>query len=323
MKRSMCGIIAMAVALAGCAGASVAPVAPAANALGAARLLPAIKVPRRLRRGIYVSTFFNGVVYGYPIDNERNRPPECTVGGVSYPVDIAVDGKGNLIVPDSGSRTVTVFSGPRMCGPELGSFNDPFGEPADVAGNDAADGPIAVATSDTGGYGSVAVCTISGRCKNLTNPNMGEVAGVAMARNGDCWASASSSTGAATLTYFRRCAGAGQAATGFKNTYYGGLDVDIHGNLLSIDAFAPALWIYRGCDPACTVVGGPLRLHGAAVFGHLNARSTEFAAADYACGCVDVYAGNTGKLTYKYSFSNGLGASNDVEGVAYSPRSKE
>ncbi len=324
MRRSTCGVLAVAIALAGCGGANVAPAGPAPGGLGAPRTqLSASELSHRSRRGIYVSVFFGGGIYGYPIENRRNRPPTCTVPGASYPSDIAVDGNGNLIVPDGGSRTVIVFKGPKMCGSELGSFGDPYGTPSDAASNDAASGPIAVATSGTTG-GGIAVCTSSGGCtKFLTSPNIGEVAGVAMAKNGDCWASATTSTGTATLTYFKRCAKPGQPATGFKNTYYGGLDIDIHGNLVSIDAFASALWIYRGCKPVCSVVGGPFPLRGDAVFGHLNENSTEFAAADYACGCVDVYGRNARGIVYKYSFSNGLSISNDVSGVAYNPRSRE
>jgi hypothetical protein len=326
MRRSTLGVLAAAITLAGCGGARIAPAGPAPGGPGAAaNLLPGTALPNILRRGIYVSEFFGSAILGYPSNNRLDNPPSCTVPGVSYVSNIAVDGNGNLIVPDSGSRTVIVFKGPKMCGRKLGSFSVPYGAPGDAASNDATSGPIAVATSgNSSGRGGIAVCTLSGGCtKFLTNPNMGEPAGVAMARNGDCWASATTSTGTATLTYFKRCAGGGKAATGFKNTYYGGLDIDIHGNLISIDAFAPALWIYRGCKPSCTVVGGPFALHGASVFGHLNEKSTEFAAADFACGCVDVYGGNTSHLVYKYSFSNGLTASNDVEGIAYNPRSKE
>ena len=325
MKHSMCCVLAAAIALGGCGGVSVAPAPPTRGGLDAARIrLSGVEVAQRPRRGIYVATSFGSDIYGYPIDNRRNRPPTCVLGGVSYVGGIAVDGNGNLIVPEAGGHTVTVFSGPKMCGPKLGSFSDRYGTPGDAASNDAAGGTIAVATGDASGGGSIAVCTLSGGCtKNLTNANMGEVAGVAMARNGDCWASASTSTGTATLTYFERCAGAGEPATGFKNTYYGGLDIDIHGNLVSLDAFAPALWIYRGCTPACSVVAGPLPLRGAAVFGHANEDSTEFAAADYACGCIDVYARSRKGAIYKYSFSAGLEAGDDVEGVAYNPRSKE
>jgi hypothetical protein len=325
MKRSTFGILAVTIALAGCGGTNIGPIGPAPAGPGVAQnQLPGIEVPHRFRRGIYVSTFFGNGIYGYPIDNRRDRPPKCVLSGVSYPVDIAVDGNGNLVVPDGGNGTVSVFKGPKMCGPKLGSFSDPYGTPGDAASNDAKIGWIAVATGDTSGRGSIAVCTLSAGCKsNLTNPNMGEVAGVAMATNGDCWGSATTSTGTATLTYFKRCIGAGEAATGFKNAYYGGLVIDIHGNLVSIDSFASALWIYRGCKPACKVVGGPFPLHGASVFARLNENSTELAAADYACGCVDIYGYSKSGVVYKYSFNNGLDASDDVEGVAFNPRSKE
>lgn len=326
MKRSIFGILAAAIALAGCGGSSVAPAGPVSGGLSAApNQLPATEVTHRLVRGIYVSEFFGSAIFGYPYNNRSDNPPSCTEPGVSYVSTIAVDGKGNLIVPDGGSRTVTVFKGPKMCGRKLGSFSLPYGAPGDAASNDATSGPIAVTTTNKSGAGSIAICTLSGGCtKYLTNPNMGAIAGVAMAPNGDCWASSTTSTGTAALTYFRRCAGAGRAATGIKNTYYGGLDIDIHGNLVSIDAFAPALWIYSGCKPSCAVVGGPFALRGLSVFGHLNEKSTEFAAADFACGCVDVYGGSITKgLVYKYSFSNGLTASNDVQGIAYNPRSKE
>lgn len=316
-------MLATTIALAGCGGASVAPPAPTAATGNVTPLRPLAARDAHARRGIYVSEVFGSSILGYSTDNRDNEPPFCSEGGISYASAVAVDANGNLMVPNAG-RSVVVFKGPKMCGPELGSISDPYGIPGDLASNDAVNAPIAVATGSSG-VGSIAICTLAAGCtKSLTNPNMGEVAGVAMAPNGDCWASAAFSNGTATLTYFRHCSGAGKAATGFKNAYSGGLDIDIHGNLVSIDAFAPALWIYRGCNPHCTVVGGPFALHGYAVYGHLNEGSTEFAAADYACGCIDVYDGSIKKgLIYKYSFSNGLSASDDVEGVAYNPRSKE
>jgi hypothetical protein len=183
-------------------------------------------------------------------------------------------------------------------------------------------GTIAISNIfDTSGDGSISVCTISGCTSNLTNSNMYEVAGVAMAKNGDCWASATDSGGAATLTYFAGCAGAGVTATGFTNTYFGGLDIDKAGNLVSIDAFTPAVRVYKGCNPACTLVGGPFSLFGDAIFGHLNKKSTAFATGDFANGEIDVYNYSPTSVTYRYSFNNGL--SGQVEGAAYNPRSKE
>lgn len=274
--------------------------------------------------GIYGSQFFAGLIAGYPHKNTSNGPPTCTLGA-SYPNGLAVDGKGNLIDPDGGSRSVIVYQGPGMCGSEIGSISDPYGQPADASSANAATGTIAVGNIfDTSGAGSISLCTISGGCTaNLTNSNMDEVAGVAMANNGDCWASATNSLGTATLTYFAGCTGSGVAATGWANTYYGGLDIDANGNLVAIDAFTPALRVYSGCNPACTQVGGPFPLLNDCVFGHVNKQSMTFACGDYTLGQIDVYYYSPTSLTYWYSFNNGLGASDDVEGAAYNPRSRQ
>jgi hypothetical protein len=274
--------------------------------------------------GIYGSQFFAGLIAGYPHKNTSNGPPTCTLGA-SYPNGIAVDGKGNLIDPDGGTRTVIVYAGPGMCGSEIGSISDGYGQPSDASSANAATGEIAVGNIfGTSGAGGISLCSISAGCTSfLTNSNMYEVAGVAMANNGDCWASATNSLGTATLTYFAGCTGAGVAATGWQNTYYGGLDIDANGNLVAIDAFTPALRVYSGCNPACSLVSGPFPLQNDAVFGHLNKQSMTFAAGDYVNGAIDVYYYSPTSLTYWYSFNNGLGVSDDVEGAAYNPRSRQ
>ena len=101
-----------------------------------------------------------------------------------------------------------------------------------------------------------------------------------MAKNGDCWASATNSTGTATLTYFKGCTGSGRPAKHYRNSYYGGLDIDNAGNLVSISAFDSEVYVYKGCNPACTLVGGPFALHNQSIFGHLDQKSKHFAAAD-------------------------------------------
>jgi hypothetical protein len=280
---------------------------------------------RAAEGGIYGSTFFASVINGYPHKNTSNGPPICSLTG-SYVNGLAVDGKGNLIDPDGGTRTVIVYQGPGMCGPEIGSVSDPYGQPSDASSPNAATGNIAVGNifDNSGLPGSISICSLSGGCtQNLTNSNMYEVAGVAMANNGDCWADATNSFGTATLTYFPGCTGSGEATTGFTNTYYGGLDIDANGNLVTIDAFTPAIDVYSGCNPNCTLVGGPFSLEGDSVFGHLNKQSMTFAAGDYDLGQIDVYYYSPTSLTYWYSFNNGLPASDDVEGAAYNPRSRQ
>ena len=279
--------------------------------------------------GIYASEFYGTDVFGYQHLNTMNNPPECTtsIGDVN-PQDIATDVKGNLIVPESYDnvvREILVFSGPSMCGPQLGMLEESDGTPVDAASRNAASGTIAIANQfDGGNPGSISVCTLAGGCTaNLTNANMYEVAGVAMDTAGNCWASAETSTETATLTYFKNCKGSGQAATGFQNKYFGGLDVDKHGNLVSISTFDGKVYVYSGCKPGCTLAGGPFTLQGLSAFGHLNHQSMTFAAADFQFGQIDVYQYNSpSSLNYYYSFNNGLSATNLVEGVAFNPRAR-
>src|SRR5579883_727962 len=262
---------------------------------------------KKKKGGIYVSEFYGSDIYGYTNPDSSNGAPICTVSGVSYPNSIAVDGKGNLI--------------------------DPYGQPSDASSANAATGTIVVGnifdnSSVNSGHGSISLCTLSGGCTtNLTASSMYEVAGVAQAKNKDCWASATDSAGTATLTYFKGCSGSGTQATGFKNSSYGGLDIDSKGNIVSIDAFANgvgAVYVYKGCNPACTVVGGPFALSGESVFGHLDKKSKNFIAGDFANGKADVYSYSATKgLKLEYSITNGLTSSYDVEGVAFNPRSKE
>jgi hypothetical protein len=274
--------------------------------------------------GVYASEYSGAVINGYKGADPKNGPPICT-RSASYPNDIAADGKGNLIDPDTGTRTVFVYK--PNCGPQVGALGNSYylGEPSDAASLDAANGTIIVGNVyGSGGPGDIAVCTLKTGCTgHLVNANMFELAGVAVALNGDCWGSASNSFGTATMTYFQHCSGSGEAASGWKNAYYGGLDIDAQGNIVAVDAFWPQLWIYRGCNPACTVVAGPYPLRGDTVFGHLNRAGTRWVGADFDNGQLDVYKYSTKALTYEYSISSGLDDEDDVEGAAFSPSSKQ
>jgi hypothetical protein len=281
-------------------------------------------------RGLYVNQFYGDEIGAYQDKNTANNPPFCYVPtGATYVNGIGVDRKGNLITPMaesySGYPEVVVWQGPNMCGAEVGQVTDPYGQPSDAAAFDAATGTMVIANifDISSSPGSVSLCTLSGGCTvNLTNPAMYKVAGVALDTHGNCWASAEDTSGAATLTYFAGCAGAGQQATGFMNTDYGSLEFDRNGNLVSVDKSGVQLWVYSGCNPACTLVGGPFPLEGLSVFGTLNHQSMTFAAGDQENGDVDVYAYTPTSLTYLYSFSNGLSASAMIEGVAFNPAAR-
>lgn len=279
--------------------------------------------------GVYVSEFYGSSVFGYPHNNMADGAPTCSIStGVVNPQGIAADKTGNFIFPQGYNnlgRQVQVYAGPSLCGAMVGFLNDDNGQPVDASSADAVNGNIAVANMfDVGGAGSVSICTLSsgGCATNLTNANMYEVASVVMSSNGDCWASGANQTGAATLTYFQGCTGSGAAATGYANTYFGGLDIDKNGNIVALSAFDAKLYIYHGCNPTCTMVGGPFSLQGQSLFGHLNRQSMTYTAADFEFGQIDVYQYSSSGPTYWYSYNNGLTASNIVEGVAVAPRTK-
>lgn len=279
--------------------------------------------------GLYVSEFDSSDIYGYMTPNSSNSPPTCMVSPASYVNDVATDDGGNLIDPDGGTHSIILYGGPKLCGSQIGTINDPYGIPSDASSFNAKHKTIAVGNIYDGisyfnpAPGSVSVCTMSGGCtSNLTNPNMFEVFGVVMDSSGNCWASSYDNSHTPWLTYFAGCSGAGVTANGYVNASPGGLDMDKNGNILALDAFSGALYVYSGCNPDCTLVNGPQTLQGQAIFGHLDRSSMDFATADFQYGQIDVYQykASTGKIKYVYSFNNGLNASDLVEGAAFSPR---
>jgi hypothetical protein len=292
-------------------------------------------------KGIYVNQFYGSGVLAYQNKNTGNNPPFCSVPtGIGSDVNgIAVDGVGNLITPVavnySGQKAVEIWSGPQSgsaCGTMVASILDPYGQPSDAASFNSLTGEIAVSNifDNSGAAGSISICSVSAGCtQNLTNSTtMYKVAGVALASNGDCWASAEDYSGVATLTYFAGCnqSVAGVQATGFMNVDYGGLQIDKNGNLVSVDKNpngTSQLWVYSGCNPACTLVGGPFPLQGLSVFGAVNSQSMAFVAGDQLNAAADVYYYSPTSLTYWYSITNGISASGKIEGVAYNPASKQ
>lgn len=299
-----------------------------------------------LPRGIYVNQFYGAGPQAYQNRNTGNNSPFCTVPtGIGADVNgIAFDANGLLMAPVpvnySGLPVLEIWSGPQTgsaCGTMVTSIPDPYGQPSNAASYDALNGEIVLANifgpSQTAG--SLSICTVSAGCTaNLTNyTTMFKVAGVALASNGDCWASAENPSGVATLTYFAGCTGGGVQATGFMNVDYGSLSFDKNGNLVSVDknpSGISQLWVYNGCNPACSLVGGPFPLRGecgsgtsicTSVYGIPNKQSMTLAVGTRTTGSVDIYYYSPTSLTYWYSFTNGLSASGLIEGVGYNPPS--
>lgn len=319
--------------LGGCSGASQSPasamqVTPAWERPQAPfRRVPA---PSSAKTGIYVSSYYGTSIYGLKSNYRHGHGPVCTIyTGQVYLNDIAADEEGNLIVP-RGTHSVGVYAGPDMCGSELGEFGDPYGDPVAAASIDVGNGTILIANFQEHGKpeGNVAICTLKSGCTQKLKPAFSGVYadGIALAKDGDCWLASEKPGGIdAGLTYWKGCTGVGKAATGFMNGSFGSLSIDKQGNLLSIDHKAGdggELWVYSGCNPACTAVGGPFPLEGTPFFGALNDNGDKFGVMESAAptgGTVDIYAYAPAKLTYLYSFDSGFALSSDPYSLAFSP----
>ena len=338
MKRSAGLIVAAALAaleLWSCArsqlptGAATAPLAE--NAGGAtSRPFRRAEAPDTAKRGIYVSSFEGTSIYGFKPNYRQGDGPICTLyTGQVYINGIAADPYGDLIVPQSHGSLVNIYEGPGMCGPLLGSFKDSYGQPANAASIDAASGTIAVV--DLGGkhgsLGNLAVCSLSSGCAKKLEPKFtGYAWGIALAKNGDCWLTTENAAfTAAGMTYWPGCRGSGELVTGFKNMSYGTLSIDKHGYLVAVDfkgGGTGQLWVYSGCNPACTVVGGPFPLEGQPFSGTLNATGETFGTIESEFpygGTVDIYKYTPTNVTYEYSFDSSFAPVSAPEGFAYSP----
>ena len=208
--------------LAGCASNGMTPSgASSAPQYSSAGVIETLESANVSGGGLYVSQFSSTSILAYKSNNKKKGAPICNIPGVLYLNGVAVDGTGNLIDPDGGSRSIIIFKGPGMCGAKAASTSDSFGQPVDAASNDALNGKIVVANmfDNNSKAGSVSVCTMKSGCKsNLTNSAIYEVVGVAMDKNGNCWASAYNMQFFPTLTYFAKCKGAGVATTGYVNS---------------------------------------------------------------------------------------------------------
>ena len=100
-----------------CAGDGISPNIPAsAPEYSRAGIIDALESPDAAKGGLYVSQFNSPDILAYRSNNKKKKPPTCNIPGVQYLNGVAVDGKGNVIDPDGGSRTIIIFKGPGMCG---------------------------------------------------------------------------------------------------------------------------------------------------------------------------------------------------------------
>lgn len=276
--------------------------------------------------GIYASVGFGSdvAIKGFDNPDRGNGRPICSIGLTGALHNIAVDGRGYLIVPLVAKHNqVIIYKGPGMCGRPSSVIRDPYGSPVDAAAMDANHLTVVANLIDNNAHtGSVSLCGSARGCyKNLTNSAMGQVVGVALAKNGDCWADGDSVSFGAALVFFKGCNGSGQQTTGFKNRTHGGLDVDSAGNLVAIESGTYShLRVYKGCNPACTLVAGPFSLRGIVLYGHLDQKSKHFVAANSRLEQLDFYKYSPRGLTYLYSVNHDIF---NLQGAAFNPRSRE
>lgn len=283
---------------------------------------------------IYGSEFYGEQVFGYKNPNPKNKAATCMLGTATnyleYVNGFGTDSAGDTMIPALTPSSATyleinVFK--PNCGALAWSTLVTSGQAADAYTNakSAVTGSILVGLLKIGSTtaGGAVICKKSGCGTPITNSKVtGYVAGVAMATNGDCWISgATSTTTGFALVYFKGCTGSGKVATGTKNAAYGGLFFDSAGNLASVDG-SGMLFVYKGCDPKCTLVSTS-KLEGESFFGGLDSKGTTLALGDYENGVVDVYSYSPSKgAKYLYSISKGLTQSEMVETGQFAPNIK-
>ena len=191
--------------------------------------------------GIYVAEFYGTDIFGYRGGQKANKGPICTVQGVSDVNGIAVDGKGNLIDPDGGSEYVYVYQGPTMCGgKQIGLIADTIRTARRRnqrrCGNRHDRGRQHSRIQARHREAS-SICSIKAGCTtNLTNRHdLSRRRRSDVARRRLLERREDQRQRRRGLDLFKGCKGGGVVATGFKSTYYGGIDIDNKGNLVIID----------------------------------------------------------------------------------------
>jgi hypothetical protein len=290
----------------------------------------------KAKSGLYGSEFYGnpsdaeGMINGYPNPDNKNSKPSCSIAG--YAINgWGIDNAGNLILPSASSSSaepsVNVYSGPGLCGKLLGSITDSDGQASDAKSFSATKDSIYVGqiVDSSTDAGDVLVCSLKkGTCgtpvRNAAITGYG--GGVAIDSKGDCWMSAgTASTTGFVLVYWKGCTGKGAVATGTKDQALGGLFFDTKGNLVSIDSTG-SLYVYKGCNPKCTVVSSST-LKGASIFGNLDSAGTEMVAGDVTNSDIDVYKYAPTGVKYMYSFNKGLDGTSYTEAGGFDPTNKQ
>jgi len=277
------------------------------------------KLAASYTRGIATATFGSleetSTNYIFTKNNSANGPPVCTSTDSTYGVNnVQSDSAGDLIVPDAFAG-VAVYAPPftsSSCGTLLGTISDLYGQAADAASNNAATGTIVVGHA----AGEVAVCTLASLTCSELNSNLDSFTQVAIDKAGNCYADGDdASTGLVVLDVYTGCTGNPVVATGFSESYLGGIAVDNKGNLTAIallnSGFSTPSTVttYSGCATgACRLVSGPTNLTGESIYGGIGRQNQRYVTADLSTDEMEVYSykSGTGVGSMMYDFNNGL-----------------
>jgi len=166
--------------------------------------------------------------------------------------------------------------------------------------------------------GNVVVCATSACNGVLTYRSIALLLGVTVDPQGNVWASVSTNHTNASLVVWKNGKMPGSIVSGYRNPDSAGLEFANDGTLLSIDPLAAGVYAYS-CEArkaACHETGHwPLKHE--AFFGKLDKSNSQFQVAVNDPGQVDVY--KYPGLVYQYSYRNGLGPSENVDGIAAFP----
>jgi WD40 repeat protein len=297
--------------LAGCSSSTTLGT-PSATAAGTAA------VSRDAGGLIYASSYGSNTVNYYDKGTGPNNPVAGSLSGsFSNPWGMAVDKSGDLYVANAEDRNVLVYA--KGSTSPTSTLNDPSDFPCDVAVG--SDGTVYVANGSgpIGASGNVLIYKAGSTNpgQQLSNSHFLHVAGVALDKNGNVFASYNGQAdGTGGVVEFHAPKFLNTTNMHVKLGYAGGVGFDGKGHLLVIDQEGPTLNVYN--------VGkrkpvAKLTLPGTSWFFAFNEDSTQLYVADSQLGEIDIFRYTPTSLKQTNKITNGENPSEDDFGVVDTP----
>ncbi|HEY3676341.1 MAG TPA: hypothetical protein VGK84_10165 [Candidatus Tumulicola sp.] len=271
-------------------------------------------VPDAAKGYLYIGQFSGNPVQEYHLNNKRNKPAVCSLGGTSIN-GIATDRAGNLWVPNGtgGGQGYTQEYAPN-CGKALLNIADPNGQPADVGFDRQHHIYILNIFGAAGAAGQVDVYDGTGKLlRTLTYSTFNELIGIATDSHDNIFVSNRDASGDADVVEFPHGKMPGSMLGGVVLGLPGAPQFDRSDNLIITDWNNYTLNVYAPPYNGTPVV---TPMQGLSLWCPLNRQETHLFCADLG-GSVDVYVYPSG--TYAYSFTNGISPSGFATGAATDP----